>query len=127
MIKLQLMYKDTVLKEFLTDKPEISVGRDPGNDLCIDNLAASSRHARIFKGSDVYAIEDLNSTNGTYLNGKEVKTQLLNENDTITIGKHTIRVSYQEDDSFKDEQSNRMTESTYMIDPKEREKLLNSK
>jgi pSer/pThr/pTyr-binding forkhead associated (FHA) protein len=127
MIKLQLMYKETVLKEFLTDKAEISVGRDAGNDLCIDNLAASSRHARIFKGSDLYAIEDLNSTNGTYLNGKEIKTQVLNNNDRITIGKHTIRVSYQEDDTFKNEKPNRVTQSTYMIDPKEREKLLNLK
>lgn len=127
MIKLQLMYKETILKEFLTDKAEISVGRDSSNDLCIDNLAASSRHARIFKGSDLYAIEDLNSTNGTYLNGQEIKTQILNSNDKITIGKHTVCVSYQEADTYKDETSNRVTQSTYMIDPKEREKLLNLK
>ena len=124
MIKLQLMYKETVLKEFLTDKAEISVGRDPGCDLCIDNLAASSRHARIFKGSDVYAIEDLNSTNGTYLNGQEVQTKILNDNDKITIGKHTISVSYQEDDAFQETGPSSATHSTYMISPEERKKLM---
>jgi pSer/pThr/pTyr-binding forkhead associated (FHA) protein len=119
------MYKETVLKEFLTDKTEFLVGRDSGCDLCIENLAASSRHARIFKGSDVYAIEDLNSTNGTYLNGQEIKTQILKNNDKIAIGKHTISVSYQEDDTFKEEKPNRVTQSTYMIDPKELKKMMN--
>lgn len=125
MIKLQLMYKDTVLKELLTDKTEISVGRNSSNDFCIDNLAASSRHARIFKGPDLYAVEDLNSTNGTYLNGMQIKTQLLNENDQITVGKHTIRVSYQEGDDFEEKRTHPVADTTYMLDPKEREKLLN--
>lgn len=124
MIKLQLMYKDTLLKELLTDKTEISVGRDPSNDLCVDNLAASSRHARIFKGPGQYAIEDLNSTNGTFINGKETKAQLLNENDKINIGKHKIVVTYQEGDSFEERSPNLVTEPTFMLDPKEREKLI---
>lgn len=124
MIKLQLKYKDTILKELLTDKNEIAVGRDTANDLCIDNLAASSRHARLFKGPDgQYAIEDLNSTNGTFVNGKEARTQFLNDNDQVTIGKHTICVTYQDDDAFKERKTDRVTQSTYMLDPKEREKL----
>lgn len=124
MIKLQLRFKDTILKEFLTDKNEIAIGRDSGNDLCIDNLAASSRHARLFKGPDGnYAVEDLNSTNGTFVNGKEVRTQFLKDKDQVTIGKHTLLVSYQDDDAFKDQKPSRVTQSTYMLDPKEREKL----
>lgn len=124
MIKLQLKFKDTILKEFLTDKNEIAIGRDTGNDLCIDNLAASSRHARVFKGpDDKYAIEDLNSTNGTYVNGTEVMMQILNANDQVTIGKHTIHVTYQDDDAFKEHKHSRVSESTYMLAPKEREKL----
>ncbi len=125
MIKLQLKFKDAILKEFLTDKNEIAIGRDTENDLCIDNLAASSRHARLFKGPDgKYAIEDLNSTNGTFVNGKEVGTQFLNDDDQVTIGKHTIGVTYQDDDAFKERKTGRATESTYMLDPKEREKLM---
>lgn len=124
MIKLQLMFKDKILKELVTDKKEIAIGRDTANDLCIDNLAASSRHARVFKGpDDKYAIEDLNSTNGTMVNGKEIMTQALNNNDQIKIGKHTIQVIYKEGDAFKDQTPNRATESTYVLDPKDREKL----
>jgi pSer/pThr/pTyr-binding forkhead associated (FHA) protein len=123
MIKLQLMFKDKILKELVTDKKEIAIGRHTVNDLCIDNLAASSRHARVFKGpDDKYAIEDLNSTNGTMVNGKEVMTQALNNNDQIRIGKHTIQVIYKEGDAFK-EQPSRATESTYVLNPKDREKL----
>ena len=124
MIKLQLKFKDTILKEFVTDKNEIAIGRDSGNDLCIDNLAASSRHARVFKGpDDKYAIEDLNSTNGTYVNGKEVIIQALDNNDQVTIGKHTIHVTYQDDDAFKEQKFSHINQTTYMLDPKEREKL----
>jgi pSer/pThr/pTyr-binding forkhead associated (FHA) protein len=124
MIKLQLMLKDLILKEFLTDKNEIAIGRDSSNDLCIDNLAASSRHARLFKGpNNHFAIEDLNSTNGTYVNGKKIMTQVLDNEDQITIGKHTIRVSYQDDDAFKEQKSNRNNQSTYMLGPGELEKL----
>ena len=124
MINLRLKFKGAVLKEFLTDKKEIAVGRDPVNDLCIDNLAVSSRHARLFKGpDDKYAVEDLNSTNGTTVNGKEVKIQVLDDNDQITIGKHTIHVTYQDDDAFKEEKSSSIGESTYIIDKKNLGKL----
>ena len=124
MIKLLLMFKDTVLKELVTDKNEIAIGRDSANDLCIDNLAASSRHARILKGpDDKYAIEDMNSTNGTIVNGKEVMTQVLNNHDQIRIGKHTIEVIYKVGDAFDEQKPDRATESTYVLDPKDREKL----
>ncbi len=124
MIKLQLMYKETVLKELLTDKNEISIGRDPGNDFCIDNLAASARHARIFKGPDLYAVEDLNSTNGTYLNGKQIKIEVINNEDKITIGKHTIYATYQEGDSFDEKSPHHVADTTYMLDPEELKKML---
>ncbi len=124
MIKLQLKFKDAILKELLTDKNEIAIGRDAGNDLCIDNLAASSRHARLFIGPDgKYAVEDLNSTNGTFVNGREVRTQVLNNEDYVTIGKHTIQVGYQDDDAFKEQKPPGAAQSTYLLDPKEREKL----
>jgi pSer/pThr/pTyr-binding forkhead associated (FHA) protein len=124
MIKLQLMFKDTVLQELVTDKNEIAIGRDTACDLCINNLAASSRHARIFKGpDDKYAIEDLNSTNGTIVNGKEVMTKILDNQDEIKIGKHTVFVIYKEDDAFKEQTPNRVTDSTIILKPEDRAKL----
>ena len=49
--------------------------------------------------------------------------QVLGDNDRITIGKHSLHVTYHEDDTFKEQKSNRVTKSTYLLDPKEREKL----
>src|SRR6185369_653351 len=67
------------------------LGRRPYNDIVIDNLAVSGEHAVLqMTGSEVY-LEDLNSTNGTYVNGKAVKKQLLQNNDTIEIGKYKIK------------------------------------
>jgi pSer/pThr/pTyr-binding forkhead associated (FHA) protein len=124
MIKLKLMFKDKVLQELVTDKNEIAIGRDTACDLCINNLAASSRHARIFKGPDnKYAIEDMNSTNGTIVNGKEVMTKILDNRDQIKIGKHTLLVIYKEDDAFKKQPANHVADSTIIIKPEDLAKL----
>ena len=62
----------------------------------IDNLAVSGEHAVLqMVGHDVF-IEDLNSTNGTYINGKAVKKQLLAHNDTVEIGKYKIKYLVEE-------------------------------
>jgi hypothetical protein len=59
--------------------------------MVIDNLAVSGEHAVLqMVGNDVF-IEDLNSTNGTYINGKAIKKQLLAHNDTVEIGKYKIK------------------------------------
>ncbi len=124
MIKLRLMFKDKILQELVTDKTEIAIGRDTASDLYINNLAASSRHARIFKGPDEkYAIEDLNSTNGTIVNGKEVMTKILENRDEIKIGKHTVFVLYKEDDAFKDQSSSHVADATIILKPEDLAKL----
>ncbi|MBL8344249.1 MAG: FHA domain-containing protein, partial [Rubrivivax sp.] len=78
-------------------KDKTTLGRRPYNDIVIDNLAVSGEHAVLqMVGADVF-IEDLNSTNGTYINGKAIKKQLLAHNDTVEIGKYKIK--YLVDDS----------------------------
>src|SRR3954466_2645932 len=80
-----------VIKEVQLTKDRTSLGRRPYNDIVIDNLAVSGEHAVLqMTGNEVY-IEDLNSTNGTYINGKAVKKQLLQNNDTVEIGKYKIK------------------------------------
>ena len=72
-------------------KDKTTLGRRPYNDIVIDNLAVSGEHAVLqMVGADVF-IEDLNSTNGTYINGKAIKKRLLADNDTIEIGKYKIK------------------------------------
>ena len=95
--KLVVSLDGVVIKEVQITKDKTTLGRRPYNDIVIDNLAVSGEHAVLqMLGNDVI-IEDLNSTNGTYINGKAIKKQLLAHNDTVEIGKYKIK--YLVDDS----------------------------
>ncbi len=89
--KLIVSLEGVVIKDVKLTKDKTTLGRRPYNDIVIDNLAVSGEHAVLqMAGNDVF-IEDLNSTNGTYINGKAVKKQLLNHNDTVEVGKYKIK------------------------------------
>ncbi len=89
--KLVVSLDNAIIKEVLITKDRTTLGRRPYNDIVIDNLAVSGEHAVLLAvGEDVF-IEDLNSTNGTYINGKAIKKQLLAHNDTVEIGKYRIK------------------------------------
>ena len=92
MLKLDLMFKEKVLKQIEIDKSEITIGRGNNNDIIIDNLAVSKEHAAIVKLKDGYGLVDLNSTNGTLLNDKDIKKASLSPQDKITVGKHTLHI-----------------------------------
>jgi pSer/pThr/pTyr-binding forkhead associated (FHA) protein len=93
MAKLILMFKDQVLKEFPFSKESMTIGRKSDNDIQVDNLAVSSRHAKIDKIDPDFLLTDLQSTNGTFVNDKKVASYKLKEGDKITIGKHTLLYS----------------------------------
>lgn len=91
MPKMIVSIDGVVIKEVQLTKDRTTLGRRPYNDIVIDNLAVSGEHAVLqLTGNDVF-LEDLNSTNGTYVNGKAVKKQLLQNNDTVEIGKYKIK------------------------------------
>jgi pSer/pThr/pTyr-binding forkhead associated (FHA) protein len=91
MPKMIVSIDGVVIKEVQLTKDRTSLGRRPYNDIVIDNLAVSGEHAVLqMLGNEVH-LEDLNSTNGTYVNGKAVKKQLLLNNDTVEIGKYKIK------------------------------------
>lgn len=96
MLRILLKFNDAVLREIESGKEEITIGRDAENDIQIDNIAVSGEHARILKGPYQYLIEDLNSTNGTFVNEEKITKRVLEENDAITIGKHTLVVAFKE-------------------------------
>ena len=80
-----------VIKEVQLTKDKTTLGRRPYNDIVIDNLAVSGEHAVLqMVGGEVY-LEDLDSTNGTYVNGKATKKQLLRHGDTVEVGKYKIK------------------------------------
>lgn len=91
MPKMIVSIDEVVIKEVQLTKERTTLGRRPYNDIVIDNLAVSGEHAVIqLIGGDV-SLEDLNSTNGTYVNGKAVKKQQLSNGDSIEIGKYKIK------------------------------------
>jgi pSer/pThr/pTyr-binding forkhead associated (FHA) protein len=99
--KLVVSLDGVVIKEVQITKDKTTLGRRPYNDIVIDNLAVSGEHAVLqMVGNDVF-IEDLNSTNGTYINGKAIKKQLLAHNDTVEIGKYKIKFLVEDGNDFE--------------------------
>jgi eukaryotic-like serine/threonine-protein kinase len=90
MPKIVLKYNDKVIKEISLTDAVVTIGRKTDNDLVIDNLAVSSRHARIAKLDDDFVIQDTGSTNGIFINGEKIAQHILKYGDQILIGKHCI-------------------------------------
>lgn len=91
MPKMIVSIDGVVIKEVQLTKERTSLGRRPYNDVVIDNLAVSGEHAVVHMTGDEVILEDLNSTNGTYVNGKTIKRQQLHNGDTIEVGKYKIQ------------------------------------
>jgi len=97
MARLILSLDNQTLAEYNMSKERYTIGRLPDNDVRIDNPAVSGHHSLIINILNDSFLEDLNSTNGTYVNGKLVKKHALQHGDVITIGHHQLR--------FADEQA----------------------
>jgi len=91
MAKLVLSMDGLVLKEFHLNKPRITIGRRSTNDIQINNLAISGEQAAITTILNDSFLEDLQSTNGTQVNGRTIKKCVLHHNDEITFGKYKIK------------------------------------
>lgn len=91
MAKLIFSLDNTILNEYQLSKERTSIGRRPTNDIHIDNLAVSGEHATILKVGDNFYIEDQDSTNGTEVNAKLVKSHLLQPGDLIEFGKYQLK------------------------------------
>jgi hypothetical protein len=91
MAKLILSMDGMVLKEVPLAKERTSVGRKSHNDIQIDNLAISGEHAVIVTILNDSFLEDLGSTNGTFVNGNPVKKHFLQNGDVIELGKYRLK------------------------------------
>jgi len=91
MAKLILSMDNLVLKEIPLSKERTTLGRKAHNDIQIDNLAISGEHAVIVTILNDSFLEDLNSTNGTFVNGQQVKKHFLQNNDVIELGKYRLK------------------------------------
>ena len=91
MAKLILSMETTVLKEIPLTKERITIGRKPHCDIQIDNLAISGEHAVVITILNDSFLEDLGSTNGTFVNGQSVKKHFLVNGDTVELGKYRLK------------------------------------
>jgi hypothetical protein len=103
MARLVLSIDGQELAEYNMSKERYTVGRLPDNDIRIDNPAVSGHHALIINILNDSFLEDLNSTNGTYVNGKIVKKHAMQHGDVITVGHHSLRFVDSEADEPADE------------------------
>ena len=113
MARLVLSLDSQVLAEYNMNKERYTIGRLPDNDIRIDNSAVSGHHSLIINILNDSFLEDLNSTNGTYVNGKLIKKHALQHGDVVTVGHHQLR--FVEDDEAQDE-----FEKTMVIQPSSR-------
>lgn len=88
---ITLKFKDKKLRDYpLAVGQHCTIGRKSSNDIVIDNLAVSGKHARIESVSTTFVIRDLDSTNGTFVNKKKVSMHNLRHGDVLLIGKHEL-------------------------------------
>jgi pSer/pThr/pTyr-binding forkhead associated (FHA) protein len=91
MAKLILSMESTVLKEIPLTKERTTIGRKPHNEIQIDNLAISGEHAVVITILNDSFLEDMGSTNGTFVNGQSIKKHFLQNGDTIELGKYRLK------------------------------------
>ncbi len=114
MARLILSLDGQVMAEYNMNKERYTIGRLPDNDIRIDNPAVSGHHSLIINILNDSFLEDLNSTNGTYVNGKLIKKHALQHGDVITCGHHQLR--FVEDDTAQQDEF----EKTMVIQPSAR-------
>jgi len=76
---------------FQLDKPKMIVGREPGCEIHIDNLGISRNHCAFVNRNDSFVLQDMGSSNGTYVNGRKITEYFLNDADEVIIGKYTLK------------------------------------
>jgi pSer/pThr/pTyr-binding forkhead associated (FHA) protein len=130
MAKLTLKFSDRVLKEYVVGIQPVRIGRLPDNTIVIDNAAVSGHHASVSRYGDLIVLEDLHSTNGTFVNAKPVKNHVLQDGDLILVGKHTIEFDETAGDDADEERTSTADlpdlEGTVMLDTHRHRSLLAS-
>ncbi|MBN1384899.1 MAG: FHA domain-containing protein [Elusimicrobia bacterium] len=125
MPKLILKFGPAVIKDIPITKNILTVGRKEDNDIVIDNPAVSGHHAKIYQQGNSYVVEDLGSTNGTFINEKKVLKAALKNSDQIGLAKHTL--TFVSDDKASDSPEAAPPKGggeTIVIDAKQQRELL---
>lgn len=119
MAKLIITESSGVSRELLLDKERVTIGRHADNDICLNDKAVSGHHAVIITILSDSFLEDLDSTNGTLVNGKQIAKHPLSNDDTVTIGRNSLRYEGDKQDNGED------FEKTMILRPAQMEAALN--
>ena len=124
MPKLTLQFEGRLLKEYSVGVG-LTIGRAPDNAVIIDNPAVSGHHARVFSESGAVILEDLNSTNGTFVNGEHTKRRVLRAGDVLQVGKHQLVFEHTQEWAASPPQLPALGDTVY-LDTKQHRALLSS-
>lgn len=102
MPKLIIKLANEIVDRIDVQRGDMRIGRKPGCEIHIDSLAVSGEHANIFTVGEDSFIQDLGSTNGTYVNNKKITKHHLRNDDVISIGKHSLVYLKEPAESFSD-------------------------
>lgn len=115
MAKLILKFNNQVVDNIELTQGDMKIGRKPSNEIFVDNLAVSGEHANVFTIGEDSFVQDLGSTNGTFVNNKKITKHHLHNGDVITIGKHSM--VYFSDSSESENEDSEDFAKTVMITP----------
>ena len=90
MAKIIIKFNNDVVDHIDLKQGDMKIGRKPGCEIHVDNLSVSGEHANIFTVGEDSFIQDLGSTNGTFINNKKITKHHLKNGDTVVIGKHSL-------------------------------------
>jgi len=119
MAKLIIKFNDVVIDQIVLKQGDMNIGRRPGSEILLDNMAVSGNHASIFTIGEDSFVQDLNSTNGTFVNNKRVAKHHLDNGDVVTIGNHSL--TYLNEKASK---SGPDFAKTVIINPQKQEEML---
>jgi len=122
---LTLKFKDSNIGEYhIKEGQSLTIGRLDKNNIVVENLAVSGRHAKIDALEDGYLLTDLKSKNGSFVNEKQVTSHWLENNDVITIGKHTLVFAYKEGEKQFESTASGIMDQTMVMDTAAHKDLL---
>src|SRR4030095_2216653 len=124
MSKLTLQFEGRLLKEYSVGVG-LTIGRAPDNAVIIDNPAVSGHHARVFSESGAVVLGDLNSTNGTFVNGQHTRRRVLRAGDVLQVGKHQLVFEHTQEWVASPPQLPALGDTVY-LDTKQHRALLSS-
>jgi pSer/pThr/pTyr-binding forkhead associated (FHA) protein len=119
MAKLIIKFNDVVIDQIVLKQGDMNIGRRTGSEILLDNMAVSGNHASIFTIGEDSFVQDLNSTNGTFVNNKRVAKHHLANGDVVTIGNHSLTYLNE-----KAAQGGTDFAKTVIINPQKQEEML---